>query len=69
MMNITEAVIKSIAPNYKNAFLLADILNKFIGQYGINSNKRIAAFLAQAAHETGEFKWFTELEIKIILKI
>lgn len=29
-------------------------------KYDITNEKRIAAFLAQAAHETGGFKWFTE---------
>ncbi len=33
----------------------------FFPKYKITTPRRIAAFIAQAAHESGKFQWFTEL--------
>lgn len=45
-----------------------DVLNKLLEgfhthfpAYKINTKQRVAAFIAQAAHETGGFQWFFEL--------
>lgn len=36
-------------------------LNKYMPKYGINTPERAAAFLAQLAHESGEFRYMQEL--------
>jgi putative chitinase len=47
--------LKQIIPRNKNAEQWHKALLKFMPLYEINSSKRIAAFLAQCAHESGEF--------------
>lgn len=36
-------------------------LNSAMAEYGINSAARASAFLAQLAHESGEFRWMEEI--------
>jgi len=47
-------------PVAKLARLLPHI-NSAMAEYGINSAPRAAAFLAQLAHESGEFRWMEEI--------
>ncbi len=60
MTYITEQLIKSIAPNSKIIPELVENLNKLFEKYQINTPERIAAFLSQAATETGGFVWLKE---------
>lgn len=51
MPSITEERAAEIVP----------ILNQVLIKYGIDTPQRLGAFLAQLAHESGEFKYFKEI--------
>ena len=55
-MQITEAHIKSIFPQYKHPADLADCLTEQFEKYEINTVNRAAGFLAQCGHESGGFR-------------
>lgn len=59
---ITGQQLKAICPNLKQdrADLLAGLMSKSFPKYGINNPARIQAFIAQVAHESGEFSIKTE---------
>lgn len=59
---ITGAQLKGICPNIKQdrADALAALMSKSFPKYGINTPARIQAFIAQVAHESGEFSIKTE---------
>lgn len=57
---ITGAQLKAIMPNCVKLHYLAD-LNKAMGEAQIDTPLRQAAFLAQLAHESCEFKYMEEL--------
>lgn len=61
-MQLTLEQLTAIMP-YGKARLpkFIDALNKWMPKYGINSPERAAAFLAQLAHESGEFRYVREL--------
>ncbi|AKT36385.1 peptidoglycan-binding protein [Chondromyces crocatus] len=40
---------------------MLDPLNRAMGEFDVNSRLRISAFLAQIAHESGEFRWMEEI--------
>jgi len=57
----TLEAIKTIAPGAKvDVSSIASTLDANRDKYGINTNSRIRAFLAQAAHETAGFKTLEE---------
>lgn len=59
---LTDTIMK-FAPA-ANKTLLAQIdfyFQKYAPQFGVTTPKRIAAFMAQAAHETGGFKYLKEI--------
>ena len=60
---LTDAQLKAIMPNMPAArravFLPA--LNQTMQVYTIHNQRRAAAFLAQLAHESGEFKYMEEI--------
>lgn len=60
MTLITEAKLKACMPNIKDAAVWADLMNKHLPLYGVNTPARIAMFLAICGHETGDFTVFTE---------
>jgi putative chitinase len=63
-LNMTKDNLKrALDPLIKSPEHSEEVLQSFhtlFPKYDITNEKRIAAFLAQAAHETGGFKWFTE---------
>lgn len=62
LKDILHSLLESI-PKLEKILLenLAEGFYKYFPHYEITTVKRIAAFLAQAAHETGGFKWMHEL--------
>jgi len=54
-MQITEAHIKSIFPQYKHPADLAEVLTEQFEKYEINTVNRAAGFLAQCGHESNGF--------------
>ena len=65
-MLITEIQLKKIYTNIRNdkLKLYTDAFNKVFPSYGINSARRIAAFLGQVGVESGELKYDKELASK-----
>ena len=59
-MNLTVAQLKQIIPENKNAEQWHKALITFMPAYDINTTPRIAAFLAQCAHESGGFNTIRE---------
>jgi hypothetical protein len=56
---ITDDSLKQIMPTLPEAKRAAFLppLQGALGEFAVNTPKREAAFLAQIAHESGEFKW------------
>ena len=52
---ITLEQFQTIIPNNKNASDWYDALNNIIPKYEINTDQRVAAFLAQCIHESNQF--------------
>lgn len=66
-MQITEAILKEIAPggkqsNFKLFPMLADWMNYYFSRNNIDTNSELCHFLAQAAHETNSFNTLTEYD-------
>ncbi len=62
-MLLTDAQLQQIMPNLaaaKRALLLPH-LNRAMQRFGIDTTLRTAAFVAQLAHESGEFRWMEEI--------
>lgn len=59
-ISLTEEIIKNIFPHNKNPKEIAESLNLILPKYDIDTKNRIASFLAQCGHESGEFNRFTE---------
>ena len=60
---MTEEQLKKISPSIssKNLVVYTPLLNKWMPYYSINTKLRIAAFIAQVMHESGSFRYTTEL--------
>jgi len=60
-MTIEE--LRQIAPyaSAKNISIYTPLLNKYMAQYGINTQARKAAFLATVIHESGHFRYTREI--------
>lgn len=60
---LSESQLRQIMPNLSAARLapLLPHLNGAMAEYGINTPARAAAFVAQLAHESGEFRWMEEI--------
>jgi putative chitinase len=54
-MEITQQQLQQIIPNNPYVEHWAEALNKILSDYEINTPQRVAAFLAQCAHESGGF--------------
>ena len=59
-MELTKEQLKQLLP--KNPYIdqWYNALSQLLPDYEINTPQRIAAFLAQCAHESGEFVWLAE---------
>ena len=59
-MELTKEQLKQLLP--KNPYIdqWYNALSQLLPDYDINTPQRIAAFLAQCAHESGEFVWLAE---------
>lgn len=60
MTLITEAKLKACMPTIKDSAEWADLMNKFLPLYGVNTPARIAMFIAQCGHEASDFTVFSE---------
>jgi putative chitinase len=60
---LTDAQLKQIMPNLPQAKLLLYLphLNAAMDSHGVDTVLRMAAFVAQLAHESGEFRWMEEI--------
>jgi len=54
-MQITQEQLRSCIGNNPYLNQWADALNKILPDYGIDTPQRVAAFIAQCAHESGNF--------------
>lgn len=62
MTNITPTLLLvAVGCTPERATLFAPHLHAACAHYGINTPTRLAAFLAQLAHESGAFRWVREL--------
>lgn len=59
-MVITEKQLKDMVPGVTYASYWINSLNQLLPVYEINTPKRIAAFIAQCAHESGGFRFLSE---------
>lgn len=61
-MPITEQQLLQILPNAgRQAGVFVPVLNTAMAKYGIVTRLRMAAFIAQIGHESGQFRWLKEL--------
>lgn len=61
MLNANQ--LRQIMPNLAAAKAASFLphLNRAMAEYGIDTMRRTAAFIAQLAHESGEFRWMEEI--------
>jgi putative chitinase len=59
-MELTQEQLQQIIPKNKYVSYWYTALQQLLPQYEINTNERIAAFLAQCAHESGGFVFIKE---------
>ena len=60
MTLITSSNLQKIFPRNHNIAAWVDPLNSILSNYDINTKERVAGFLAQCGHESGEFKILVE---------
>jgi putative chitinase len=59
-MNLTVAQLKQMVPGITYADHWHEALTQLLPDYEINTPRRVAAFIAQCAHESGGFKFLKE---------
>jgi putative chitinase len=59
-MNITEEQLAAMIPTNKEVGEWCAALNEMLPKYGITTDKRIAGFIAQCAHESMDFRVLQE---------
>lgn len=60
-MKLTVAQLQAIMPQAKLVNIWVDVLNPVLGEFDIDTKPRIAGFLSQVAHETGQLRWLREI--------
>jgi len=61
-MQITQQQLLQILPNAgRQAGVFVPVLNAAMGKYGIVTKLRIAAFIAQVGHESGQLRYVREI--------
>ena len=61
-MSITQQQLQQILPNAgQTAGVFVPVLNTAMVRFQIVGTKRIAAFIAQIGHESGQFRYVREL--------
>ena len=61
-MPITEQQLLQILPNAgRQAGVFVPVLNAAMGKYGIVTRLRVAAFIAQVGHESGQLRYVREI--------
>src|SRR5690348_6804419 len=61
-MEVTAAQLLTIMPTARERVgLFAEPLNAAMARWGIDTSLRAAHFIAQFAHESGEFRWLREI--------
>jgi putative chitinase len=58
--DFTEEHLKELIGNHDKLTEWHDAICKICPEYEINTKERLAAFIAQCAHESGNFKWLKE---------
>jgi putative chitinase len=58
--DFTEEHLKELIGNHDKLTEWHDAISKICPEYEINTKERLAAFIAQCAHESGNFKWLKE---------
>ena len=59
-MELTVKQLKDMVPGITYADHWVEALNQLLPDYGIDTPKRMAAFIAQCAHESGGFRFLKE---------
>jgi putative chitinase len=57
---ITDSELQKVMPNCKSSAQWTEALNKAMDKFDISNKHRVAAFLAQIAHESGELRTLVE---------
>jgi len=60
-VKITVAQFQAVMPNCRVPAIWVDVLNPVFEEFRINTKPRIAGFLSQVAHETGQMRWLREI--------
>ena len=60
MTTITKEQLAQLIPGNSYLDQWCDALNKILPDYGIDTPRRVAAFIAQCAHESGNFRFLKE---------
>ena len=60
MALLTEAQLAKMIPTNKEVGEWCKVLNEMLPKYGITSPRRIASFITQCAHESGDFRLLEE---------
>ena len=61
MINITADQLGVIMPNAGQKGKIVEALNEAMPRFGIDTKDEVAAFLANLAHESGEYRWMKEI--------
>jgi putative chitinase len=60
-IDLLMTVAPSAPSTTLSALMAGDALNLALAEFEVNTPHRVAAFLAQVAHETGGFRWLNEI--------
>jgi len=61
MIVVTEEQLAFIMPSAKRKADIAEALTDSMNRFGIDTRDEVAAFIANLAHESGEYRWMQEI--------